>query len=127
MIHQQICRPTFRLLLYFLLSLTCVPLRMGQRTPALPSSLDEAFLTAVQQRAWPKIRQLLAEGANINARSSNNRYYALQYAVYWYDPTLVKFPLDKGADINLTDDGDDKCVHSRFVACAKSMRTCHDF
>ena len=110
MTYRQIRRLTLRLLLCFTLSLACVPHGIAQRKPPLQESLDEAFIKAVEQRDWPRIQQLLDSGANINARSSINRYYALQYAVHWSDPKLVKFLLDKGADINLTDDGDDTAL-----------------
>ena len=110
MIYHQIRRLPFRFLLYFTLSLACAPFGIGQRTPRQQERLDEAFLTAVQRRDWAKIQQLLDSGANINARSRINRYYALQFAVNWSDPKLVEFLLDKGADINLTDDGDDTAL-----------------
>lgn len=110
MIYRQIRRRTFRLLLYLTLSLACAPYVSGQRTPRQQERLDESFIEAVQQRDWAKIERLLDGGANINARSRINRYYALQYAVYWSDPNLVKLLLDKGADINLTDDGDDTAL-----------------
>ena len=110
MIYQQIrCHP-FRLLLCFALSLACAPYVIGQRTPRQQERLDEDFLEAVQRRDWAKIEQLLESGANINARSSINRYYALQYAVDWPDANLVKLLLDKGADIKLTDDGGDTAL-----------------
>ena len=110
MIYQQIRRHPFRFLLYLTLSLACVPYGIAQRTPEQQETLDEAFLTAVQRRDWAKIQQLLDSGANINARARTNRNYALQYAVFWPDANLVKFLLDKGADINLTDDGDDTAL-----------------
>ena len=104
MTYQQIRHPFFRLLLYFTLGLACAPSGISQSTPQ-QAALDEAFLTAVQNRDLAKMQELLNRGANINARSSVNRYYALQYAVDWPDVNLVKLLLDKGADINLTDDG----------------------
>ncbi len=110
MTYRQIRRLTFRLLLCLTLSIASAQPGSGQRKPPLQENLDEAFIKAVERRDWPRIQQLLDSGANINARSSNNRYYALQYAVYWSDPKLVKFLLDKGADINLTDDGDDTAL-----------------
>ncbi len=109
MIHHQIRRLPFRLLLYFTLCLACAPNGMGQRTPH-QERLDEDFITAVERRDWARIQQLLDSGANINARSRINRYYALKFAVLWSDPKLVTFLLDKGADINLTDDGDDTAL-----------------
>src|SRR5688500_10777942 len=105
MFYQQIRRHPLRLLLYFTLSLACAPCGFGQRTPQQQERLDEAFLEAVQRRDWAEIRQLLDSGANINARSRINRYYALQFAIQWPDANLVKLLLDKGVDVNLTDDG----------------------
>ena len=89
MTYQQIRHPFFRLLLYFTLGLACAPPGISQSTPQ-QAALDEAFLTAVQNRDLAKMQELLNRGANINARSSVNRYYALQYAVDWPDVNLVK-------------------------------------
>ena len=109
MMYLQIRRLPFQFLLYFTLCLSCASSGIGQRTPH-QERLDEDFITAVEQRDWTRIQQLLDSGANINARSRINRYYALQFAVNWSDPKLVTFLLDKGADINLTDDGDDTAL-----------------
>src|SRR6266480_4593763 len=109
MTYQQIRHPFFRLLLYFTLGLACAPPGISQSTPQ-QAGLDEAFLEAVQNRDLTKIEALLKNGANINARSSINRYYALQYAVDWPDVNLVKLLLDKGADINLTNDAGDTAL-----------------
>lgn len=109
MSYRQISRHPFQLLLYFTLSLACLPCVMGQPTRQ-QERLDEAFLEAVQIRDLAKMQQLLDSGANINARTRTNRYYALQFAVFWPDANLVKWLLDKGADINLTDDGDDTAL-----------------
>ena len=68
-------------------------------------SIDEDFLDAVQQKDIPRIDRLLSLGANINARSRINGYFALQYAINWPDINLVKLLLDKGANINIADDG----------------------
>ena len=68
-------------------------------------SLDQEFLDAVQKKDLPKINTLLKQGANINAREHINGHFALQYAVYWPDVSLVKLLLDKGADVNLADTG----------------------
>ena len=68
-------------------------------------SIDQEFLDAVQKKDLPKINTLLKQGANINAREHINGHFALQYAVYWPDASLVKLLLDKGADVNLTDTG----------------------
>jgi ankyrin repeat protein len=67
--------------------------------------IDEDFLDAVQQKDLEKINRLLSQGANINARSRINGYFALQYAINWPDINLVKLLLDKGADINIADNG----------------------
>src|SRR4051794_15579991 len=67
--------------------------------------IDEDFLTAVEQKDLEKMNRLLAQGANINARSRINGYFALQYAINWPDINLVKLLLDKGANINIADDG----------------------
>ena len=52
MIHHQIRRYPFQLLLSFTLSLACAPYGIGQRTPLQQERLDEAFLTAVKRRDW---------------------------------------------------------------------------
>ena len=68
-------------------------------------SIDQDFLTAVQNKDLPKINALLKQGANINAREHINGHFALQYAINWPDVALVKLLLDKGADVNLADTG----------------------
>jgi serine/threonine-protein phosphatase 6 regulatory ankyrin repeat subunit B len=67
--------------------------------------IDEDFLNAVQQKDLTKINQLLSRGANINARSRINGYFALQYAINWPSLDLVKLLLERGVNVNLADDG----------------------
>jgi len=74
-------------------------------TSAQQRSIDEDFLDAVQKKDLPKINLLLSKGANVNARSSINGYFALQYAINWPDINLVKFLLEKGANVDIADDG----------------------
>lgn len=109
MSYRQVSRHPFQLLLYFTLSLACVPYVVGQPTRQ-QERLDEAFLEAVQARDLARMQQLLNTGANINARTRTNGYYALQFAINWPDANLVKWLLEKGTDINLTDDGGDTAL-----------------
>jgi len=74
-------------------------------TSAQQRSIDEDFLDAVQKKDLPKINLLLSKGANVNARSSINGYFALQYAINWPDINLVKLLLEKGANVDIADDG----------------------
>jgi ankyrin repeat protein len=67
--------------------------------------IDEDFLKAVEDKDLPKINLLLSRGANVNARSQINGYFALQYAINWPDINLVRLLLDKGANVNIADDG----------------------
>jgi len=73
-------------------------------------SIDEDFLEAVEQKDIPRINRLLSLGANINARSEINGYYALMYAINWPDINLVKLLLDKGARLNTADDSGDTAL-----------------
>jgi ankyrin repeat protein len=73
-------------------------------------SIDEDFLDAVEQKDIPRMNRLLSLGANINARSEINGYYALMYAINWPDINLVKLLLDKGARLNTADDSGDTAL-----------------
>jgi ankyrin repeat protein len=88
-----------RITLLILLLLLFAPHTFAQR------QIDEDFLNAVEQKDLAKINQLLSRGANLNARSRINGYFALQYAINWPSLDLVKLLLGKGANVNLADDG----------------------
>jgi ankyrin repeat protein len=104
MIHPH----SYRLFPLLALGLVCAQYAHSQSQQQ--ESLDETFLEAVQNRDRAKIQELLDMGANINARSRINRYYALQYAINWPDANLVKWLLDKGADVELKHDGGDTAL-----------------
>ncbi|HEY6805687.1 MAG TPA: ankyrin repeat domain-containing protein [Pyrinomonadaceae bacterium] len=80
-------------------------LLIGSSQAFAQRQIDEDFLNAVQQKDLTKINQLLSQGANINARSRINGYFALQYAINWPSLDLVKLLIDKGANVNIADDG----------------------
>ena len=84
--------------LLLLLLLSC-PIAAQQRP------IDKDFLDAVHNKDVKKINLLLGQGANVNAREPINGYFALQYAINWPDLALVKLLLDKGANVDLADDG----------------------
>lgn len=77
---------------------------------AQQNKLDEDFLDAVQDRDVPSILALLKQGANVNAKEPINGYFALQYAINWPDESLVRLLLDKGANVNLSNELDDSAL-----------------
>jgi ankyrin repeat protein len=93
---------SLRLSLLPLFLLICMTPVSAQTAPP-QTNLDKAFLDAVQDRALAKMQTLLTQGANINAREPINGAFALHYAINWPDLSLVKWLLDKGADVNLAD------------------------
>jgi serine/threonine-protein phosphatase 6 regulatory ankyrin repeat subunit A/serine/threonine-protein phosphatase 6 regulatory ankyrin repeat subunit B len=88
-----------RVVTFTLSLLICFGTASAQQRP-----IDEDFLDAVQKKDIPKINLLLSQGANVNARSSINGYFALQYAINWPDINLVKLLFDKGANVDIADD-----------------------
>ena len=77
--------------------------------------VDKEFLQAVQDRDIPKMNDLLARGANLNAREPTNGHFALQYAINWPDAGLVKLLIERGADVNAAD-------HSGYTALIDTVR-----
>lgn len=87
---------------------------LGQATSSTPASAvdreDSDKLTALM-RASAKgdvraVNDLIAKGANVNAKSSDSGVTALMFAAYWGELPVVNALLAKSADVGQKDSGD---------------------
>ncbi len=72
----------------------------------VPASKERALHFATKMKHPDCVKKLLAKGANSNAEMKQNKYRALHIAssANWADSSLVEELLEKGADIEATDD-----------------------
>ena len=82
--------------------------------PSIPTSslplADPDLYSAVWRGQAEQIRALVAGGANVNARSSDNDPL-LHEAVWRNDVEVVQILVDAGADVNLRDSDNDPVLH----------------
>jgi len=76
----------------------CVPASLCQ------ASVEPELTTAIRQKNVPRVQQLLASGANVNARDEGDEDTPLIWAVQVKDVALVQILLAHGAAINAQDD-----------------------
>ncbi len=88
---------------------------MAKSTPESRAQyrLDASLLEAVNGRDMEQVRSLLAKGANANAKDGIGRT-PLYFTLHNNDPEIVKVLVEKGADVNLTVDGDYSLLYLAF-------------
>jgi len=77
---------------------------------------DENFLDACQKADIQKIKALMAEGANIDARDTLHKSSPMHYAVYSEDLETIKYMIDAGAPVNIKNDRDETPLHWAALA-----------
>ena len=75
--------------------------------------LTQELITAINHNDFPKIRRAVERGADVNGRSE--QIPALEYASFLGHLDIVKFLLDKGADVNGKDSNGADGVDARYL------------
>lgn len=85
------------------------PDRKDQETPATPlgtwthaAKISERLFDACREGDFTKVEEAVAEGADIRAVGTNG-FTALHYACMSGIPTIVRFLLDRGAEVDKTE------------------------
>jgi ankyrin repeat protein len=101
-----------------LATLSMILLAIGgcSRSPAQPASakvvsVEHQLVNAIDDHDLPKVRQLFDRGAGVNTRSANNNGETLlMLAAENSDRDIVSLLIEKGADVNAQDTGEDTAL-----------------
>lgn len=64
---------------------------------------DQDLIKAADSRRWERVKRILNEGVDVNAKGGNRSYTALMLASKYGELEIVKLLLEKGADVNAKD------------------------
>jgi ankyrin repeat protein len=92
-----------RYYLFLILLILGLPVIVASQNQQSPQQADAALRKAAQDGDLPTVKDLLAKGANVNAKDESGQTALLWVAPARDNPEMVKLLIAKGADVNAKD------------------------